>query len=545
MTGFGDHVRARAHDQRIGLRFEDQPALTYAEWVQECSDRAALWNSLRRPGAPHIGVLLENVPDFTMWLGAAALTGATVVGVNPTRRGAELARDILHTECQLIVTEQRLLGLLDDVEPAIARDRILVVDHPEFDAILTSHRGAAVPTDDIDPGTQLLLLFTSGTSGAPKAVICTHRRLEHVARSMIALVELTADDVTYTAMPLFHSNSLFCAWAPSVVAGACLALRRTFSASEFLPDVRRFGATYFNYVGTPLAYVLATPERPDDADNPLIRGFGNEAGHADLARFTARFGCSLRDGYGQTEMGASISQVPGMPDGALGMGAPSVKVLDPATGEECPPARFDDAGCLLNAEEATGEIVNTQAVAFEGYWNNPEADVERMRRGAYWTGDLAYRDVDGFFYFAGRSADWLRVDGENFASAPVERIIARAPGVVLASAYGVPDPHAGDRLMVTLQLDPATEFDPVAFGEFCATQPDLGPKWVPTFVRIAPEVPMTRTNKVLTRELALERWHTADPVWWRPDRSTGFERFTADARAAWDARFDPTKDGLS
>jgi fatty-acyl-CoA synthase len=388
-------------------------------------------------------------------------------------------------------------------------------------------------------------LFTSGTSGAPKAVICTHRRLEYVARSMIALVDLTADDVTYTAMPLFHSNSLFCAWAPSVVAGACLALRRTFSASEFLPDVRRFGATYFNYVGKPLAYVLATPARPDDADNPLIRGFGNEGGHADLERFAARFGCSLRDGYGQTEMGAAIGQVPGMPDGALGMGAPSVKVLDPTTGAECPPARFDDAGRLLNAEEATGEIVNTEAVAFEGYWNNPQANAERMRRGAYWTGDLAYRDADGYFYFAGRNADWLRVDGENFAAAPVERIIARSPGVVLACVYGVPDPHAGDRLMVTLQLDPATEFDPVEFAEFCTTQPDLGPKWVPTFVRIAAEVPMTRTNKVLKRQLALERWQTTDPVWWRRDRSTVFERFTGDARTAWDAQFDPGEDDRS
>jgi fatty-acyl-CoA synthase len=537
MTGFGDHIRTRADDHRIGLRFENEPALTYAEWVQQCADRAALWTSLRQPGPPHIGVLLENVPDFTMWLGAAALTGATVVGVNPTRRGAELSRDIVHTECQLIITERRLLGLLDGVDVGVAPDRILVVDGPEFDQSLAPHRGASVPTDDVDPGTQLLLLFTSGTSGAPKAVICTHRRLEHVAGSMIALVGLVADDVTYTAMPLFHSNSLFCAWAPSVVSGACLALRRTFSASEFLPDVRRFGATYFNYVGKPLAYVLATPERPDDADNPLLRGFGNEAGHADLIRFAARFGCTLRDGYGQTEMGAAISQVPGMPDGALGMGAPSVKVLDPATGEECPPARFDDAGRLLNAEEATGEIVNTDA-SFEGYWNNPEADAERMRSGAYWTGDLAYRDADGFFFFAGRSADWVRVDGENFAAAPVERIIGRAPGVFLASAYGVPDPQSGDRLMVTLQLAPATAFDPVSFGEFCATQPDLGPKWVPTFVRIAAEVPMTRTNKVLKRQLALEGWHTDDPVWWRPERSAGFERFTAEARATWDARFD-------
>jgi fatty-acyl-CoA synthase len=199
-------------------------------------------------------------------------------------------------------------------------------------------------------------------------------------------------------MPLFHSNALFTAWAPSLVAGAAVALRRTFSASGFLPDVRRFGATYFNYVGKPLAYILATPERPDDADNPLVRGYGNEGAEADIARFGARFGCRLTDGYGQTETGASIMRVPGMPSGALGLGAPTIRVMDAHTGAECPRAEFDALGRLLNAEAAIGEIVNGTRGTFEGYWNNPEADDERLRDGAYWTGDLAYRDAEGYFY---------------------------------------------------------------------------------------------------------------------------------------------------
>ena len=280
-----------------------------------------------------------------------------------------------------------------------------------------------------------------------------------------------------------------------------MALRRRFSASAFLPDVRKFHATYFNYVGKPLAYILDTPELPDDADNPLQRGFGNEGNEADVRRFEARFDCPLTDGYGQTETGASIGRVPGTPVGSLGKGTDAVKVIDPETGEECPPARFDDDGKLLNAEEATGEIVNFAAQGFEGYWKNEEAMRERYRDGAYWTGDLAYRDENGFFYFAGRSADWIRVDGENFAAAPVERILLRWEPVVLPAVYGVPDPELGDRVMAAIQLAPGVEFDADAFVAFLAEQHDLGTKWAPTFVRIVESLPMTETNKILKRDL--------------------------------------------
>ncbi len=531
MPTFVEHVLARAEDDNVALLFEEQ-AWTYREWVAECVARAALFQHMRVPGVPHIGVLLENVPDFTMWLGAAALVGATVVGINPTRRGNELARDISYTECQLIITESSQVHLLDGLDLGPANDRILVIDDAAYAAALAPHRGTPFVALSYSPGTQYLLLFTSGTSGAPKAVITSHGRLHNVAGAMMGLTSLTHDDVTYISMPLFHSNALFTAWAPSVVSGAAVALRRTFSASGFLPDVRRFGATYFNYVGKPLAYILATPEHDDDADNTLRRGYGNEAAEADLARFTQRYGCTLSDGYGQTETGASIIRVPGMPAGALGVGAPTIRVLNADTGEECPRAMFDDHGRLLNADDAIGEIVNGTRGTFEGYWNNPQANAERLRDGAYWTGDLAYRDVEDYFYFAGRSADWVRVDGENFSGAPIERILMRFPNVVLAAAYGVPDAEIGDRVMCALQLNDGVPFDPVAFATFLGAQPDLGSKWAPTFVRIMRDFPMTQTNKILKRELVKEQWRVDDPIWWRAGKSVDFVPFgSADAKA--------------
>jgi fatty-acyl-CoA synthase len=213
--------------------------------------------------------------------------------------------------------------------------------------------------------------------------------------------------------------------------------------------------------------------------------------------------------------------------------------MNPATGEECPRARFDAGGRLLNGDEAVGEFVNKAGLArFEGYYNNDEANTERRRNGWYWSGDLGYRDADGFFYFAGRGYDWLRVDGENFSAAPIERILLRHPDILLAAAYAVPDPHVGDQVMVAIELKPGAAFAPDAFDAFLAGQPDLGTKWRPRFVRVAESFPLTHTNKIKKRELRRERWETSDPVWWKPDRDGPYRRLSGADAAGLHEAFD-------
>ena len=120
---------------------------------------------------------------------------------------------------------------------------------------------------------------------------------------------------------------------------------------------------------------------------------------------------------------------------------------------------------MLNAGEAIGELVSRTATSrFEGYYNNPEADAERTRNGWYWSGDLGYRDEAGVFWFAGRNADWIRVDGENFVAAPIERILARFPGADGVAVYAVPDSRTGDQVMAAIELLPGVTFDPEAFA---------------------------------------------------------------------------------
>ena len=308
-------VAERWGDHRPGLWYEER-TLTQHEFAAGAAARAALLADLLPPGAePHVGVLLDNTPEYPLWLGAAALAGAAVAGINPTRRGPELARDILHTECRVLVTGHTHLPLLDGLE--LPDVRLLLTDTDEYDDLLVPYTTAVPDPSRATPDDRLLLYFTSGSTGAPKAAICSQGRLAAAGASLVGQFGVRREDVHYICMPMFHGNAVIADWAPALAAGAGVALRRRFSASGFLADVRKYGATYFTYVGRAVQYVLATEERADDRDNPLRLGFGTEAGAVDAAAFERRFGVRLVEGYGSSEGGAAVQWSPGTPAGAV------------------------------------------------------------------------------------------------------------------------------------------------------------------------------------------------------------------------------------
>ncbi|MCU1459469.1 MAG: acyl-CoA synthetase [Actinomycetia bacterium] len=514
-----DLVRARRGDERIGLIFEDQ-RWTWDQWVQGCIQRAALIRDLAPPGRPlHIGVLLDNTPDFSMLLGGAALAGATVVGLNPTRRDSELARDITVTDCSMIVTERKYWELFDDLDVPVAADDRYMVDSYEWTALLSARVDAEDPLVPLSGDDLFMLIFTSGTSGNPKVVRCTHTKITQPGTAVINLLDLTTADIAYLSMPLFHSAGVMAGWSTTLTLGSTVVLKRRFSASEFLPDVRHYGATWFHYIGKPLAYILATPPQPDDADNPLRVAIGNEGTFADVSDFERRFGVSIIDGYGSTESGINLVRNSETPLNSLGAMPEGVAVIHLDTGEPCPPAEFDADGRLLNAEAAIGELVNLEGPGnFVGYYGNPEADKERVVDGRFRSGDLAYVDRNGFAYFAGRTQDWMRVDGENIATEPIERLIQRHPSVMLVSVYAVPNATVGDDVMAAIVLHEGAATDVDELVTFIRAQRDLGTKWLPRYIRLAGTLPQTSTNKVLKRVLARERWECDDPVWFRPGR---------------------------
>ena len=324
-------------------------------------------------------------------------------------------------------------------------------------------------------------------------------------------------------MPLFHSNAVMAGWAPALYNGASVALREKFSASEFLPDVRRFGATYASYVGKPLTYVLATPGSPT---TPTTRCGSSSATRPATATSGVRRALRLPgDRRVRLDRGRGHRQQDRRhAAGALGWPAEGVAVHDPETGQECPRAELDASGRVINLDECVGELVNTTGAGqFAGYYNDDEATAERMRGGMYWSGDLAYRDDDGWVWFAGRTAAWLRVDGENLATAPIEQILLRHPAIDQVAVYAVPDERAGDQVAAALVL--RGELAPDDLEQFLDEQRDLSPKARPRYVRVLDDLPRTATNKVLHRELSAEG--IADVTWTREERGTRY----ADRRA--------------
>jgi fatty-acyl-CoA synthase len=218
-----------------------------------------------------------------------------------------------------------------------------------------------------------------------------------------------------------------------------------------------------------------------------------------------------------------------MPEDALGRPPEGmdVAIIDPESGKECARAVFGPSRELLNSTQAIGEIVRRgAATSFEGYYANDAADAVRTRDGWFWSGDLGYRDEEGTFYFAGRGDDWLRVDGENFAAAPVEAILARHPDVAASVVFAVPDPRTGDQVMAAVELRPDATFDAETFAAFLAVQGDLGTKWSPTYVRVVDAIPVTGTGKLDRKSLRAHRWQTTDPVWWRRGRELEYVALT-------------------
>jgi fatty-acyl-CoA synthase len=483
-------LRSRMTDDTIAVMHGDR-TWTWREHLSEASSEASVLTALldaARP--PHIG-------------------GYVLCGINTTRRGEGLAADIRRADCQVVLVDTEHLALIDGLD--LGGAPVLDVDSDTYrDAVAAA--GPLVPREvtGVDPVT---MIFTSGTSGDPKAVRFAHAMAVLCGASLVDRFEITGDDVCYLAMPLFHSNGVAAGWAVAINSGAAMVPAK-FSPSRFLSDIRRYAVTYMNYVGKPLALLLATPERSDDADNTLRAAFGNEATERDIEQFARRFGCRVVDSFGSSEFAVVVMREDGTPPGSIGKGYPGVSVYHAETVTECATAVFDEHGALANFDEAVGELVNTYGVGgFTGYYNDPDATAERMRHGMYWSGDLAYRDADGWIYLAGRTADWMRVDGENLAAGPIERILQRLPGVNQVAVYAVPDEQVGDQVMAALVLTEA--LSPREFEKFLAAQADLSPKAWPRYVRINTELPRTATNKILKRELIKAGPTAGDGVLWK------------------------------
>jgi fatty-acyl-CoA synthase len=520
-----------------------------------------------RPG--HVAMLLENHLELVALLGGCAYDGFTLFGVNTGLRGDTLAGVINHSRARLLVVDERFLPELERVRArltTIAPENILVlrtaggvvpsdVDFTAAVAAEVAPEGASLdaPAVEVESTTNLMVIYTSGTTGLPKGINNNHLKLLATGVGVSTQLELGPDDVGYTCMPLFHSNSVFVGLMPAFWVGGGVGVNERFSASKFVPDVLRYGVTYWNYVGEPVHYVLAAIEKQyggdeariraevtDHPDNHLRYAVGNGASPADIDRFIRWLGLEdMFELYGSTEAAISTFRRKHDPRGSVGeIPDPAVKILNERD-VECPPATLGPDGKITNYADAVGEIcrVAGDTALFQGYFDNPDANSSKYRNGVYHSGDLGHIvEGDGrrYLYFDGRTDDWIRKDGENFSAAQIARLLSEHPDVALAAAYGVPCAVSDELVMAAIQLRDGARFDPKGFFAYCEAQVTGGSmdrKWFPDFVRVVDDFEFTGTQKILVRNLkALHfcRRRLPDaPIYWRTRGDTAYRPFTA------------------
>ena len=238
-------LRERLADGRVGLRYGDR-VWTWAEHLDEAAHHAAALIALADPDRPlHVGTVLGNTPEMLTAMAAAGLGGYVLCGINTTRRGDGLARDIARADCQILLTDAGHRHLLDGL--ALPGVRVFDVDSARWQQ-LQAGAGDLVPHREAGPGDTFMLIFTSGTSGEPKAVRVAQMMVPFAGVSLVERFAITAADVCYLSMPLFHSNAVMAGWSVALTAAAAMA-PASFSASGLLDDLRRYGVTYLNYVG--------------------------------------------------------------------------------------------------------------------------------------------------------------------------------------------------------------------------------------------------------------------------------------------------------
>ena len=510
-----------------------------------------------------LGIYTDNIPEFLFASFGAGLSNSVLFAVNTGFRGETLAKVIAQAQVSLFIVNESTVGEIGRIDLAAAglnRGDILFAGDKALangfrtleDAVSSAGaadvRGCLLPVDNFSP---VIVIYTSGMTGMPKGVPCTHIKLVGAGFKVRFDTGLRRTDRGYISMPLFHSNAWYIGILPQLVAGGSFVLKRRFSARAFEEDMLEHGVTFLNYVGQPLHYILEALEKkyggPGQIEEALARdprnrfriAYGNGATALDRKKLMKCLNMEhIYEIYGSTEAVITTANKPGDPVESVGRVPASVKILD-ARCRECPPGIVDDKGQLENYDEAVGEIccaVDTDNLRFEGYYGNAGATNQKFRDGIYHSGDLGHIRLLGkkrYLYFNGRTDDWIRKDGENFSAEDVLRYAQGMPCVDCAIAYGAPCEVADEKVMVAVQLQPGKTFDPDGVFSWL-TQQQMGggmdPKWMPDYIRVVESFPVTETQKIIVRPFKREHFNLeACPgmeIWYRTKGDTTYSRLT-------------------
>ncbi len=476
--------RARTHTNHVFLRFATGD-LTFGEVDDQTSRLAAGLASIGVESGATVPVLMANSPEFVVSLMALSRLGAVACLVNTTFKGPALAHAIGATQARTVLLDETTVANFDEISSSLTNEpRRIVVGDRWDDLAATAPVVTKATHSATDPA---MVLFTSGTTGTSKGCVLSHRYVVRQAELMSTHLGFVETDVFYCPFPLFHIDAAVLTVGPALVLGATAAIGERFSVSGFWPEVRRFGATVFDFMGATLTMLHKACASADDADNQVRLAWGVPVPDAIAHDFERRFGLQLVELYGSTDSGIPmyhpIDQT--RRPGSCGV------VIDAYEAQ-----LHDDDGFEV-ADGEVGELVvrpKEPSLMADGYLGLPEATLSARRNLWFHTGDRLRRDTDGFHYFIGRSADTIRRRGENISAFEVEEVVKLHPDVLDAAAFGVPSELTEDDLMVAVVLRPGCTIEPAALIEFCASL--SARHMVPRFLDFVDDLPRTPTEKV-------------------------------------------------
>jgi fatty-acyl-CoA synthase len=496
-------------------------------------------------------LLMPSRPDYiAAWLGITKVGGVAAL-INTKLVGLSLSHCINVADADHIILADDLRAVFETAVPHLTRIPKIWIHgrggdqasrETNIDAALERMDGSKLtPAErrDVTINDRALLVYTSGTTGLPKAASISHRRVLNWGGWFAGLTDASPEDRLYNCLPLFHSVGGVVAPCSMLTAGASVVLSDKFSVGHFWHDIVRWDCTLFQYIGELCRYLLKAPASEYEGKHQLRLACGNGLRGDIWEAFQARFAIpQILEFYAATEGNFSLYNVEGRP-GAIGRIPPllahrfpaAIIRLDPELGT---PVRTADGLCIACARGEVGEAIGRIGAAddgggrFEGYTDATETERKILRdvlaRGDAWfrTGDLMRLDEGGYFHFVDRVGDTFRWKGENVATSEVDQAVVDCPGVVEATTYGVEIPGADGRAgMVAVVVD--DDFDLREFQRHLSLR--LPAYACPVMVRICASLDATETFKQKKQDLVRQGFDprlVKDPLFFRDPASSAY-----------------------
>ncbi|MEO6880503.1 MAG: long-chain fatty acid--CoA ligase [Mycobacteriaceae bacterium] len=481
---------AEQHGDRPAIKLDDR-VLTYAELQDGARRVAALLRSKGVGPGDRVGLVLPNVPPFPVLFYGAVAIGAVVVPMNPLLKGREVKYYLEDSGASIVFAWKDMAAEAGKGASEVGIECVEV--GLDFADVLAQHDPHEEVVDREDDDT-VVLLYTSGTTGAPKGAELTHHSMStNAALSAETLVELTETDVVMGCLPLFHVFGLTCGLNASILKGSCLTLIPRFDADKALEMVSRDHVTVFEGVPTMYAGMLHA-ESADSADMSSLRTCisGGSAMPVEVMKnFEKKFDCVVLEGYGLSETSpvASFNQ-PGQErkPGSIGTEVRGVEMK----------VVGDDDTDVARGE--VGEIVIRGENVMKGYWGREQDTAEAIKDGWFHTGDLAKIDEDGYFFIVDRKKDLIIRGGYNVYPREVEEALYEHESVAEVAVVGIPHDSLGEEIGAAVALKPGAEVSEAELQAFAKER--LAAYKYPRTVWIVSELPKGPTGKILRREVS-------------------------------------------